>query len=145
MPNRESFCPEDTLKIAAELAKDYAQNLVLLNGCMGAGKTLFSRGFAQGLGIEQQVSSPTYTIMNEYRQQDSCLYHLDLYRINSLEEVIDAGLYEILEAGMPCLVEWPERVADLSRLPHLEIKIVPDNSKSDDYRLISWEWRGAKP
>ena len=141
MESHESFSPDETMQIASQLAKQYSRHLILLKGSMGAGKTLFSRGFAQGLGIEQKVSSPTYTIMNEYRHQNQCLYHLDLYRINSLEEVIDAGLYEILEAEMPCLVEWPERVADLDRLPHLEVVLKPDNSKSDDYRLISWEWK----
>lgn len=141
MPGRESHSPEETMQVAAELAGRYPQHLILLNGSMGAGKTLFSKGFAQGLGITQKVSSPTYTIMNEYRCGAMSLYHLDLYRINSLEEVIDAGLYEILEAGMPCLVEWPERVADLSRLPHLEVHLHTDGSKAEEFRLITWEWK----
>lgn len=140
----ESFSAHDTLQIARKLAAEYDQHLILLNGPMGAGKTLFSRGFADGLGIKCPVSSPTYTIMNEYREQNKCLFHLDLYRINSLEEVIDVGLYEIVEAGMPCLVEWPEKVTDLSRLPHLEVRLQPDRDKSDDYRLITWEWKARK-
>jgi tRNA threonylcarbamoyladenosine biosynthesis protein TsaE len=144
MPTRESFSPQDTLKIAAEIAGEFPSHLVLLTGKMGAGKTLFSRGFAHGLGIEQKVSSPTYTIMNEYRQGDTSLYHLDLYRINSLEEVIDVGLYEILEAGMPCLVEWPERVADLKKLPHLQVNLFTDIGVNDEYRRISWEWEPAQ-
>lgn len=144
MPTRESFSPQDTLKIAAEIAGEFPRHLILLAGKMGAGKTLFSRGFAQGLGIEQKVSSPTYTIMNEYRQNGTSLYHLDLYRINSLEEVIDVGLYEILEAGMPCLVEWPERVADLKKLPHLQVNLFTDIGVNDEYRRISWEWEPAQ-
>jgi tRNA threonylcarbamoyladenosine biosynthesis protein TsaE len=140
MNSKESFAPEETMAIAQNLAKDYAHHLILLNGSMGAGKTLFSKGFAQGLGIERPVSSPTYTIMNEYRQKNRCLYHLDLYRINNLEEVIDTGLYEILESGMPCLVEWPERVADLQKLPHLQINFSFNSEISPDYRKISWQW-----
>lgn len=140
MQTMESNSPEETLEIARRIARDYGHHLVLLNGPMGAGKTLFSRGFSDGLGISQRVSSPTYTIMNEYRSADKCLYHLDLYRINSLEEVIDTGLYEILESGFPCLVEWPERVADLKKLPHLEINFSMDLLRSNDYREISWKW-----
>ncbi|MEW6711886.1 MAG: tRNA (adenosine(37)-N6)-threonylcarbamoyltransferase complex ATPase subunit type 1 TsaE [Candidatus Riflebacteria bacterium] len=144
MPCRESFSPEDTIQVAHELAGQFSNHLILLRGSMGAGKTLFSRGFASGLGINGKVSSPTYTIMNEYREQEKILYHLDLYRINSLEEVIDAGLYEILEAKIPCLVEWPERVADLSRLPHLEVHLQTDQSRSDEYRMITWNWRSQE-
>lgn len=143
MPIRESFSPLDTLKIAAEIASQFPKHLILLTGEMGTGKTLFSRGFAQGLGIKQKVSSPTYTIMNEYRQNNTSLYHLDLYRINTLEEIIDLGFYEILEAKMPCLVEWPERVADLKKLPHLQVSLQKDTSRHDNYRLITWEWKPA--
>jgi tRNA threonylcarbamoyladenosine biosynthesis protein TsaE len=140
MTSKESRSPEETIKIAQKLASDYSHHLMLLQGPMGAGKTLFSKGFAEGLGIKSHVSSPTYTIMNEYRNNDKCLYHLDLYRINSLEEVIDTGLYEILESEMPCLVEWPERVGDLKKLPHLLVKFELANNISPDYRLISWQW-----
>lgn len=140
MNTKESHSPEDTIELAKELAARYSKNLVLLKGAMGAGKTLFSRGFAEGMGIAAHVSSPTYTIMNEYRSQNKCLYHLDLYRINSLEEVIDIGLYEILESGIPCLVEWPEKVGDLEKLPHLLVKFESVENESPDYRLISWQW-----
>ncbi|MDN5280466.1 MAG: tRNA threonylcarbamoyladenosine biosynthesis protein TsaE [Clostridiales bacterium] len=143
MNTRESFSPENTFEIAKEIAEQFGHSLILLKGPMGSGKTLFSKGFAAGLGIEQKVSSPTYTIMNEYRTDDHCLYHLDLYRINSLEEVIDTGLYEILESEIPCLVEWPERVEDLNKLPHLQVNFSLDLAKSPDYRKITWEWIGS--
>jgi len=140
MPTRESHSPEETMELARNIARDFQNHLVLVNGPMGAGKTLFSKGFAEGLGITQRVSSPTYTIMNEYRSNDKCLYHLDLYRINSLEEVIDTGLYEILESGLPCLVEWPERVEDLLKLPHLEVAISMNLAEDAEHRSITWNW-----
>ncbi len=136
-----SESPEQTLELAARLAQSFPDALVLLNGSLGAGKTLFARGFAQGLNIDCNVSSPSYTLMNEYRSGNKCMYHLDLYRINCFEEVIDIGLFEILEAGKPCLIEWAERVAELQKLPHLEVRIV---EKNENQRQISWEFAGQK-
>ncbi|MGM0600371.1 MAG: tRNA (adenosine(37)-N6)-threonylcarbamoyltransferase complex ATPase subunit type 1 TsaE [Candidatus Rifleibacteriota bacterium] len=139
--SQETHSPEDTIKLAADLARQYKNCLVLLKGPMGSGKTVFCKGFASGLGIARQVSSPTYTIMNEYRSDGYCLYHLDLYRINSLEEVIDTGLFEILESNDPCLVEWPERVSELENLPHLAVNFYTDMANEVEYRKITWEWK----
>lgn len=134
-----SHSPEQTLQIAAELAKEYRNSLILLYGPLGAGKTLFARGFAKGLGIERNVSSPTYTLMNEYRGTGLKLFHLDLYRINHHEEVIDLGLYEILDSGHPCLIEWPERVPELVKVKHVAVKINPDEKDPENSRHISWQ------
>jgi tRNA threonylcarbamoyladenosine biosynthesis protein TsaE len=136
-----SQSPEQTLAIAAELAQQYPHALVLLHGSLGAGKTLFARGFAQGLDIPGHVSSPSYTLMNEYRSGGRSLFHLDLYRVNCFEEVIDIGLFEILETGQPCLVEWAERVSELEKLPHLAVNIVQPDPEVEFERLISWVWK----
>ena len=79
---------EDTMSTAAKLANEYPNHLVLLKGELGAGKTVFARGFAKGLGIDCNVSSPSYTLMNEYRKGHKSMFHLDLYRLNCLEEVV---------------------------------------------------------
>lgn len=131
-----SSSPEDTLKHAAEVAAAFPGGLILLNGGLGAGKTLWAKGYAAGLGISEDTYSPTYTIMNIYRQGDIVLHHLDLYRIGCFEEVIDLGLFEILDAGHPCVIEWPERVPALYDLPHLEISLEPGDGF--DSRLIRW-------
>lgn len=136
-----SQSPEQTLEIAGQLAAQFPKALVLLHGGLGAGKTLFARGFARGLNIDCHVSSPSYTLMNEYRSGGTSLYHLDLYRINCFEEVIDIGLFEILQTGNPCLVEWAERVAELQKLPHLEVCIEQPDPESELDRLISWTWK----
>jgi len=136
-----SHSPESTCEIAASIAAEYPDALVLLHGSLGAGKTLFASGFAKGLGINSNVSSPSYTLMNEYRDGGRCLYHLDLYRINCFEEVIDIGLFEILNAGQPCLIEWAEKVAELQNLPHLEVRITRDDNDPDNSRHIEWSWR----
>jgi tRNA threonylcarbamoyladenosine biosynthesis protein TsaE len=79
--------------------------------------------------------------MNEYRSGGTSLFHLDLYRVNCFEEVIDIGLFEILQTGNPCLVEWAERVAELQKLPHLEVCIEQPDPESEFDRLISWTWK----
>jgi tRNA threonylcarbamoyladenosine biosynthesis protein TsaE len=136
-----SQSPEQTLEIAGQLAQQYPNALVLLHGGLGAGKTLFARGFARGLNIDGHVSSPSYTLMNEYRSAGSSLFHLDLYRVNCFEEVVDIGLFEILQTGNPCLVEWAERVAELQKLPHLEVCIEQPDPEAELERLISWTWK----
>ena len=136
---------KDTMSIAAKLAKEYPNHLVLLKGELGAGKTVFARGFAEGLGIDCNVSSPSYTLMNEYRKGQKSMFHLDLYRLNCLEEVVDIGLFDILDAKQPCLIEWAERVYELSKLPHLNVEIKRQSvSDSDEQRIITWHWEDSK-
>ena len=136
---------DDTMSIAAKLAKEYPNHLVLLKGELGAGKTVFARGFAKGLGIESNVSSPSYTLMNEYRKGHKSLFHLDLYRLNCLEEVVDIGLFDILDSKQPCLIEWAERVYELSKLPHLSVEIKRQSvSDNDEQRIITWHWEERK-
>ncbi|GAB1352694.1 MAG TPA: tRNA (adenosine(37)-N6)-threonylcarbamoyltransferase complex ATPase subunit type 1 TsaE [Candidatus Rifleibacterium sp.] len=144
MPNAatiKSLSPEQTLETAASLAGQFPKALVLLHGSLGAGKTLFARGFAQGLGIKTNVSSPTYTLMNEYRGSGGSMFHLDLYRVNCFEEVVDIGLFEILDAGQPCLIEWAERVPELDRLPHLDVRISCFDEDHEHHRQIDWQWK----
>ena len=136
---------EDTIEIASKLAKEYPNHLVLLKGELGAGKTVFARGFAKGLGIDCNVSSPSYTLMNEYRKGHKSMFHLDLYRLNCLEEVVDIGLFDILDSKQPCLIEWAERVFELSKLPHLLVEIKRQTvSDNDEQRIITWHWEDSK-
>ncbi len=136
---------EETMSTAAQLAKKYPHELILLKGELGAGKTVFARGFALGLGIDCNVSSPSYTLMNEYRHGKISMYHLDLYRLNCLEEVVDIGLFDILDSKQPCLIEWAERVFELSKLPHLDVEIKRQSvSDNDEQRLITWHWEGGE-
>jgi tRNA threonylcarbamoyladenosine biosynthesis protein TsaE len=139
-----SLSPEQTLEIAGQLAKSFPRALVLLHGSLGAGKTLFARGFAAGLGISSNVSSPSYTLMNEYRAEGNSMFHLDLYRVNCFEEVVDIGLFDILKAGQPCLIEWAERVAELDQLPHLDVRIACYDDDHENHRQISWQWKDGQ-
>ena len=124
---------EETLAVATEFAKTLkAGDVVLLDGEMGAGKTLFSKGVALGLGIEDEVTSPTYAYMNDY---DGRLFHYDCYRIESVEQAERLGLADYFYAGGICLVEWSQNIAPL--LPKV-VKRVRISKISDTQREIEY-------
>ncbi|MBO5411608.1 MAG: tRNA (adenosine(37)-N6)-threonylcarbamoyltransferase complex ATPase subunit type 1 TsaE [Clostridia bacterium] len=85
-------------------------DVVLLDGEMGAGKTVFSKGVAKGLGIQEEVTSPTYAYMNDY---DGRLFHYDCYRIESVEQAEQLGLADYFDMGGICLIEWSQNIAPL--------------------------------
>lgn len=87
--------------------------VVAFTGDLGAGKTAFTRGLAEGLGIAMQVTSPTFTIVNEYEGGRLALFHFDMYRLGSSEELYDIGWEDYLSRGGVCAVEWSERIADV--------------------------------
>lgn len=100
------------------LEKRPDKSVVALYGAMGAGKTTFTKAICRVLGVPDNVSSPTFTIINEYRTGDNKpVYHFDFYRINKIEEAFDIGFEEFVESGCLCLIEWPEKIE----------QILPDN------------------
>src|SRR5690606_33257614 len=113
-----SSSPEQTMQIAHEFAKRVQRgDVVALYGDLGAGKTHFVKGFATYFGInEQSVSSPTYSLIQEYHGSGISIYHIDAYRLGSDNEAIAIGLDEILDGDGISIVEWPERIPGL--LPH---------------------------
>lgn len=113
----------DTFALAEKLCKAMPDGgVIALFGDLGAGKTVFARGFAKALGITEPVSSPTYTIIQEYPTPDNrYLYHLDLYRISDERSALAFGVDEYLESGEYVLLEWPERIAKL--LPEYTLKL----------------------
>lgn len=119
---------EETERAGAELAASISPgSVVALYGDLGAGKTAFVRGIARGLGLDVRVSSPTFTIVNEYLGPVP-LFHFDMYRINSSEELFDIGWDDYLERGGVCAVEWSENIDDA--IPEEAIRVTI--SKTDD-------------
>ena len=105
--------PAETEAVGTALAKDLQPGTVIAyRGDLGAGKTAFTRGLARGLGVTDIVTSPTYTIVNEYLGGRLPLFHFDMYRLASSDDLFDIGWDDYLERGGICAVEWSENVAD---------------------------------
>ena len=132
-----------TMLIAEKIAKSLTAPMVVsLVGDLGAGKTTFAKGFANGLEITEDVTSPTFTILNEYLSGKTKLYHFDMYRLSSKEEAIEAGFEEYFDLKVLkgiVLVEWAENVEGLLPMKHLEITI---EKVDDDKRNLYFEMKG---
>ena len=134
----ESFCPEDTYAIGKNLAEQAAPGSVYcLNGDLGTGKTVFTQGFAAGLGIAGPVNSPTFTILQVYEDGRMPLYHFDVYRIEDPEEMYEVGCEEYFTAGGVCLVEWAELIREMIPEDAVQITIEKDLTKGFEYRRIT--------
>ena len=90
-----------------------AQKNILFYGEMGAGKTTLIKGICAALGSSNEISSPTYALVNEYEGDNSLIYHFDLFRLKSFEEVLDIGFEEYIDSDAICLIEWPEKIESL--------------------------------
>jgi tRNA threonylcarbamoyladenosine biosynthesis protein TsaE len=103
--------PRETEAVGVALARVLTPGAVIAyRGDLGAGKTAFTRGLARGLGVKESVTSPTYTIVNEYLSGSMPLFHFDMYRLGSEDELFDIGWEDYLERGGVCAVEWSENV-----------------------------------
>lgn len=135
---RYSASEQETEAIGREMAQRLAPGAVVaFTGDLGAGKTAFVRGMAQGLGISQRVTSPTFTIVNEYEGGRLPLFHFDMYRLSSEEDLFDIGWEDYLDRGGLCVVEWSERVSGALGSPvTVTIEKIPG---SDQQRKITIE------
>lgn len=124
----------ETEALAAELAGALkAGDVLALDGDLGAGKTAFTRGLARGLGYEGRVTSPTFTVVNEYLGGRLALFHFDLYRLSSPDELFDIGWEDYLGRGGVCCVEWSENGGEyLSHARHVTIT----RGEADSHRRI---------
>ncbi len=138
MKTLETCSPEETENLAARIASETKPGaILLLRGDLGAGKTAFARGFARGLGITDPVSSPTFTIVQEYPCADGrMLYHMDLYRISDSDAALAFGIDDFLFDGNAiCLIEWPERAEDLYPPDAVNIEIA--HGDGENRRIIT--------
>lgn len=110
-----------------------------LYGDLGVGKTVFTKGFAEGLGITEPVSSPTFTILQVYEEGRLPLYHFDVYRISDPEEMYEIGFEEYVEGEGVCFIEWANLIEEILPDTYQEIHIDKDLSKGFDYRQITIE------
>ena len=123
--------PIETEKVGEALGKVLKPGSILAyEGDLGAGKTAFTRGLARGLGATEQVTSPTYTIVNEYLSGRMPLFHFDMYRLASSDDLWDIGWEDYLDRNGVCAVEWSENVADAMEDPiTVTIEKISENSR----------------
>lgn len=113
------------------LEKKGGATIVAFYGSMGAGKTTFITALCEALGVKDVVNSPTFTIVNEYRDgRGESVYHFDFYRINRISEALDIGLYEYFDSGSLCLIEWPEMIEELLPEETLKVQILTDDART---------------
>ena len=135
----ESFSYEDTQKIASEIANTLkGDEFIAMYGDLGAGKTAFVQGLAKALGITAHITSPTFTIVNEYEGRVP-LYHFDVYRISDPDEMYEIGYEEYVDGDGICIVEWAELIEDLFPPVYYKITIFKDTEKDFNYRKIIFE------
>lgn len=140
MKHYDSFSAEDTFNIGKTLAQTAgAGEIYALSGDLGVGKTVFTKGFAAGLGITEPVNSPTFTILQVYEGGRLPLYHFDVYRIEEPEEMEEVGLDDYLFGQGVCLIEWAEQIAEELPESTKVVRIRKDLSKGLDYRSIDIE------
>lgn len=133
----DSFSAEDTYQIGYKLGSNAIKGQVYcINGDLGVGKTVFTQGFAKGLGIDEPVNSPTFTIIQEYQDAKLPLYHFDVYRIADIEEMEEIGYEEYFYGEGVCLIEWAELIEEILPKIRTTINIKKQLDKGFDYRLI---------
>ena len=126
---------EDWQTVIDEILPHLQHNILLLKGNLGAGKTTFSQFLLKNLGSQDEVSSPTYAIVNEYDTPKGNVFHFDLYRMKSADEVEDIGIHEYLDNAFLCIIEWPEVYEEeLAHFPHHEMSI----ENNGEYRVINF-------
>ena len=111
-----TFKAKDLKIIGKYLIEDLSTKVVRIDGSMGAGKTTLISSICKSLGVEEPISSPTFSLVNTYESRDGIIYHFDFYRIQNAHEALDIGLEEYLESGNLCFIEWAEKIT-----PHLPL------------------------
>lgn len=135
---KESYSSEDTFQIGYELAKQAKPGDVFcLIGDLGVGKTVFSQGFGAGIGIEEAINSPTFTIVQVYDEGRMPFYHFDVYRIGDEEELFEIGFDEMIDGDGVSLIEWANLIPGSLPEQYIEIQIEKDLEEGFDYRKVT--------
>ena len=131
----KTYSPNETENLAVKLAENIPYGKVIaMFGDLGAGKTAFTRGFAKGMGINCDVSSPTFALVNEYRGAGKTLYHFDMYRISGWDDLYSTGYFDYLDEGASLIIEWSENIEAV--LPDDCIRITINKTDDVNERII---------
>ena len=138
----ETYSPEETFQAGKRLGEQAGKGKVYcLAGDIGVGKRVLTQGFAKGLGIQSDVNSPTFTIIQQYEEGHLPLYHFDVYRIGDISEMDEIGYEDCFYGEGVCLIEWASLVEEIIPETAIEIRIEKDLEKGFDYRKITVEER----
>lgn len=136
--------PEETVELGRKIGKELkAGDVVALIGELGAGKTLFTQGLVQGLGVAGYIKSPSFTIVNKY-EGSLPVYHLDLYRLGDVNEIYELGIEEYLYGDGVCIIEWAEKAYSLLPQKYLLIKFFYTGEKSRKIEVRRVDEHGSK-
>lgn len=136
----ETWKPEETYELGKKMGEEAVPGQVIcLNGDLGVGKTVFTQGFAAGLGIEGPVNSPTFTIVQQYGEGRLPLYHFDVYRIGDISEMDEIGYEDCFYGEGVCLIEWSQLIPEILPDEVIRIRIEKDLEQGFDYRKITVE------
>lgn len=137
---KESFSAEETFRFGEMLGRQAKCGMgYCLEGDLGTGKTVFTQGFAKGLGIDEPVNSPTFTIVQVYEEGRLPFYHFDVYRIGNVEEMDEIGYEDYFYGDGVCLIEWAKLINEIIPKNFLRITIEKDLEKGFDYRRITMD------
>ena len=140
---RDSYSAQDTFALGERLGKQARPGQVYtLIGDLGVGKTVFTQGFAAGLGITEPVNSPTFTILQSYEGGRLPFYHFDVYRIGDVEEMDEIGYEDCIYGEGVSLIEWADLIEEILPEHYVEIKIEKDPGRGFDFRRITVEEKG---
>lgn len=138
-----SHSPKETMDFASKLAKNLnIGDVIVLNGDLGSGKTKFTEGILKHFGLEDEISSPTFTIVNEYNAKNLNIYHFDVYRFSDSSEFYAIGGEDYFSQGL-CIVEWGTIISDALPNEYIEINF-EKSTENDDYRLLKIHTFGNK-
>ncbi|MDE6233878.1 MAG: tRNA (adenosine(37)-N6)-threonylcarbamoyltransferase complex ATPase subunit type 1 TsaE [Lachnospiraceae bacterium] len=134
----ETNSPEETYKTGLKMGENAQPGQVYcMKGDLGVGKTVFTQGFAKGMGVDENVNSPTFTILQVYEDGRIPLYHFDVYRISDIDEMDEIGYEEYFYGEGVCLIEWAELIEDILPENVIWIKIEKSMTENFDYRKIT--------
>ena len=139
----ETWKPEETYELGKKMGEEAVPGqIICLNGDLGVGKTVFTQGFAAGLGIEGPVNSPTFTIVQQYEEGRLPLYHFDVYRIGDISEMDEIGYEDCFFGDGVCLIEWSGLIEEILPEHVTKVAIEKNLEHGFDYRRISVEESG---
>ena len=134
----ETYSSDETFELGRRIGRILKPGQIFtLNGDLGTGKTVFTQGVAAGLGITGPVNSPTFTIVQEYRDGRLPFFHFDVYRIEDPDEMYEIGYEDYFYSGGVCLIEWAEQIQELIPEGHIDVTIEKDLGRGFDYRRIT--------